>query len=265
MEQIIISNKRLVTTDKEFNHFIVNINGADVRVHEKINGDGFGMSMKDLCKAFGYSSIDEFKQSEEWNYLNTEFSKKNIHLRSLSSESAPTPTETPITHGFSSPAFYSGGSLDQAVNLAENPYREDDVVSFLVTHSGLLIANNALIRGKIESNKDNNRIVIDPQTRSLKMLYGDLALFEIDFFANGNYAGPRLKSYLYDMQTGLKHTTTEIDGGKVAIYKNDVEFARFDAYQSKIWIDADSLSQNRDDANPKEMYMDGESMKIRRD
>lgn len=39
----------------------------------------------------------------------------------------------------------------------------------------------------------------------------------------------------------------------------------FDAYQSKIWIDADALPQGRDNAYAKEVYMDGETMKIRRE
>lgn len=170
MEQITITDKRFASSDAEFDHYLVKINGTDVRAHQKKDGNGFGLSMKDLCKALGYETIEDLKQSEEWEQLNQQLGTANLsNLRALSSETQE-PTQMSISTGYSAPAFWAGGTLDQAINLAENPYREDDVVNFLVTHSGFLVANQALIRGKIESNKDGNRIIIDPDTRSIKLL-----------------------------------------------------------------------------------------------
>lgn len=263
MTEITISNKRLVSRDDTFNNYMVDINGTPVRAYEKKDGNGFALNMKDLCQTFGYETVDEFKASEEWTALCDKLNTNGSNL--IGTGSHNTNSNIPVIPGFSSVAIWAGGTLDQAVNLAENPYRTDDVAKFLVTHSGLLVANDALIRGKIESNVDKNRIVIDPETRSLKMLYGDLVLFELDFFVNGNYAGARMKSNLYDLTTGELHSSTEMDGGKVSVSKGGSEFVRFDAYQSKIWVDVDRLSQDRDSAYPKEAYMDGEIMKFRRE
>lgn len=61
------------------------------------------------------------------------------------------------------------------------------------------------------------------------------------------------------------HSYSEMDGGKVSVSKDGSEFVRFDAYQDKIWVDVDRLSQDRDSAYPKEAYMDGEILKFRRE
>lgn len=189
MKEIIITSKRFITSDNEFNHYIININGSDVRVHEKINGDGFGLSMKDLCKAFGYISIDELKQSEEWKTLNEKIGNPGAisRLKSSNENIDNEPMEKGVSTIYSSPAFWAGGTFDQAINLAENPYRTDDVVSFLVTHSGLAILNQALVRGTIESNKNGNRIILDPQTRSFKLIDDDKGLVGVwHFFDSGS-------------------------------------------------------------------------------
>ncbi|MDH6354724.1 hypothetical protein M2132_001053 [Dysgonomonas sp. PH5-45] len=125
------------------------------------------------------------------------------------------------------------------------------------------LLNGLRLMGKFESNKDGNCIVIDPVTRSLRMLHGDLVIFELDFFVNDSFAGPRMKFYLYNMQTGKIHTSVYIDGGAIKIQKSDNKvFFIADAYQSKIWIDAESLPQGRDNAYPREVYMDGETLKV---
>lgn len=48
-------------------------------------------------------------------------------------------------------AFWAGGTLDQAVNLVENPDATSDVAQIVITHGGLIIANNAYIKGKINA------------------------------------------------------------------------------------------------------------------
>lgn len=72
-----------------------------------------------------------------------------------------------INNGENDVAFWAGGSLDQAVNTANNPYLMEDFAQSVVTHLGKLIANDVFLRGRFESNKDGLRIVIDPERRSL--------------------------------------------------------------------------------------------------
>ncbi len=69
--------------------------------------------------------------------------------------------------------FSSGG---YALNLNNN---------FKVTAGGKLYATNAEISGKIVSNSSGNRIVIDPDSRTFRMLSsGNYALFDLAFSSN---------------------------------------------------------------------------------
>lgn len=46
-------------------------------------------------------------------------------------------------------AFWAGGTLDQAVNLVENPDETFDVAKFVATMGGMVIMNNAIVKGVI--------------------------------------------------------------------------------------------------------------------
>lgn len=70
-------------------------------------------------------------------------------------------------------AFWAGGTLDQAINLVANPSATTDVATFVVTHGGKVIMNQALLRGRFESNINGNRIIIDPDTRDIKLINTD--------------------------------------------------------------------------------------------
>lgn len=125
---------------------------------------------------------------------------------------------------------------------------------------------NLDIFGRLTSNYAGDRLVIDPTDRSMKMINAaNQEVVKQDFFVNNNYSGGQIQVNLVDQTTGSNHCHAIIDGGKIAIYRDGIEFARFDAYQKKIWIDADALPQGRDNAYAKEVYMDGETMKIRRE
>lgn len=126
---------------------------------------------------------------------------------------------------------------------------------------------NIIFNGTVTSNNAGDRVIIDPSTRSLKMIdASENVVYIQDFFVNGNYSGGRLRINLVDHNTGQNSCYAEIDGGKIALYTSDKqEFIRADAYQKKIWIDADLLPQNRDAAYHKEMYMDGEAVKVKRE
>jgi len=93
-------------------------------------------------------------------------------------------------------AYYSGGTLQQAINLVENPEATEDVASFVVTHSGKLIANQAIIRGRIESNKDGIKITIDPADRSFKMQDEDSTSgITTDIVSLNMYNNPQIGTY----------------------------------------------------------------------
>lgn len=292
MEQINFSNKRLVSDNGESKVYLINVNGTDVRAYENVKTTQFGFNMGDLAKAFNYETVNEFQASEQWKEFSSQISenlqkntgnKSDAKIGKVSDvivdapEASTTQAKTTgvwkgwagINGAIQVPTdifFWGGGDIDEAVE-GKCP------ITFFANGSGWVanqniswdVLGNLLVRGKIESNQDLNRIVIDPETRSLKMLYGNLVLFELDFFVNGKYAGPRMNLYAYDMETGTVHTTTKLDGGAIEVRKADNKaFFVADAYQSKIWIDADSLPQDRDSAYPKEMYMDGETLKVHR-
>ena len=201
-------------------------------------------------------------------------------------------------------AFWAGSDLSGAIWTAMNPFlfnppQDQTVAPFVVTHGGIVIANQAIIRGniyatdgvfngtvyatdgkftgevnatsgtfngKITSNTEGNRIEINPIERSLTFTnHEGQRVIQQDFFINSGYSGGRIRINLVDQVTGGDYCYCEIDGGKIAVYgEGDTYFFRADAYQKKIWIDAESLPQGRNNAYPTEVYMDGETMKIKR-
>lgn len=226
MEQIIISNKRFVSADAEFNHYIVNINGTDVRLYEKKDGSAFGLSMKGLCKTFGYSTTRELKESEEWKYLNEKIGSTATESTLKAATAGSQPATANITSGYSSPAFWAGGIYEQAINLAENPYATDDVVSFLVTHGGLLVANQALIRGTIESNQNGNRIVIDPNTRSITFYNSNNEAVGSWSFSD-NYCVMDMISAISALKVTPGYITLRSQNGKVDITPGAIDISQF--------------------------------------
>lgn len=143
--------------------------------------------------------------------------------------------------------------------------------------SGDIYSENAYIRGEIHgtsgsfvgqitSNANGDTIAINPDSRSITFTNSlSQEVIRQDFFVNDRYSGGKIRINLVDQETGEDHCYCEINGGKIAVYTKDrYSFFNADAYQKKIWIDADLLPQGRDNAYPKEVYMDGETMKIHR-
>lgn len=127
-------------------------------------------------------------------------------------------------------------------------------------------SGNLAVNGYFQSNGNGNRIIIDPNARNIIFLNAnDKEVIKQDFFINSSYSGGKIRINLINQATGENHCYCEIDGGKVAVYsENGTSFFRADAYQKRIWIDADSLPQDRNNAYPDEVYMDGETLKIKR-
>lgn len=162
-------------------------------------------------------------------------------------------------------AVYANEGVFNGAIYASEGFFNGDIHSENAFIRGEVHATSGSFTGTISSNANDNRIVIDPSERSLKMLNAkDQVLSKQDFFINGNYSGGQLRINLIDQQTDATHCYADIDGGTIAVYRDGIIFARFDAFQKKIWIDADLLPQSRNEAYSKEMYMDGETVKIKR-
>lgn len=165
-------------------------------------------------------------------------------------------------------AFWAGGTFEDAISGLANIILRMNGSGHLAKGNILWDAlGNLLLSGKFESNKDDkNRIIIDPETRSLRMMYEDIVVFELDFFANGSFAGSQMTFNLYNMNTKEIILQTEIDYESIYLRrKTDVGLVAFFGASSsskKIWIDAKELPQSKEDAHPKEVYMDGETIKV---
>ncbi|MBF0577744.1 phage tail protein [Dysgonomonas sp. GY617] len=168
------------------------------------------------------------------------------------------------------PAFWAGGTFQDAINSLSN-------ILFRMDGSGQLAKGNILwdtlgnllTRGRFESNDDDNRIVIDPVTRSLTLFHKELEVFKLNFFVNGFFVGPEMEFNLWDTSTNKKLRQVRITGEAILINRfleNGLpkRFFGADVATSKIWIDADSLPQSHEDSFATEMYMDGESVNINR-
>lgn len=167
-------------------------------------------------------------------------------------------------------AFWAGGELSKAIANAVNPFATatDKMINFLVTHGGLLIANQAIIRGtiyaedgefngavkiangkillnkdgsgqlangnvkwdadgnvevsgKFESNSSGNRIVIDPDTRSLIMTNENnqnILVMKFEEYESGLVV-PSLLFNVY-RSNGENYATTYITGAGITVTDN---------------------------------------------
>ncbi len=147
-------------------------------------------------------------------------------------------------------AFWAGGTYNQAVA---------GTAKTIIYHDGA-----GKFTGRIESNADGDRIIIDPSGRCIKMLSGNVEVYNLDFFKNASYTGPRM-TLTTATRTGGINTQTEISGDGIDIRNsNGTGFFIADAFQKKIWIDYSSLPQGRDNAYSREIYIDGEYVKVRK-
>lgn len=128
---------------------------------------------------------------------------------------------------------------------------------------------NLLIRGRFESNKDGNKIVIDSDSRTFKMYSKDgYEVFSLSFSEGLSWDN---KPYILPILTVNRYldnklsSYVKIDGKSIGVYPaSGASFFVADVINQKIWIDASKLPQGRDNANPREVYMDGENLKVYR-
>lgn len=111
-------------------------------------------------------------------------------------------------------AYWAGGDLSRAIANAMNPFttEADKMINYLVTHGGLLIANQAIIRGTIFANDGefNGKVSIAGGKILLnKDGSGQLANGNISWDKDGN---PSFNGVI---------TSTDLEGNKIIINAND--------------------------------------------
>lgn len=131
--------------------------------------------------------------------------------------------------------------------------------------TGEFIGNKCTLRGKFETSKGGNRIIIDPVEKCLKMINSDnKEITRLNFFVTSTRSGPRLAFDLYN--SGIKKANLVITGDGLSIY-DDYIYAPFfavDATNKRIRINADRMPLGRDKVGFNEVYLDGETLKVKK-
>lgn len=131
---------------------------------------------------------------------------------------------------------------------------------------GDMIDTNTLKAKYVETSDSGNRIIIDPVEKCLKMINSDnKEITRLDFFVTSTRSGPRLAFDLYD--SGVKKANLVMTAEGLSIY-DDYVYAPFfavDAIGHVIRVNADRMPQSRNAAIIGQMYMDGETLKVKRE
>jgi hypothetical protein len=168
-------------------------------------------------------------------------------------------------------AFWIGGDLDDAI-------QRKTPLGYLADGSGWM-ANNMInweivegvlamvVTGKYQTAKEGERIEIDPETRSIKMIdENENIIVNISFDKQGEgiTAQMRVNNYIGDSQIG----STIITGDKISmIDKYQSEYFRVGSNNGKLDLKLDGIPESRENtAGPKRLYVDeGETLKLRKD
>lgn len=133
------------------------------------------------------------------------------------------------------PAVWTGGTFEQAIRTVQkikqdpsyNPTDEEwaDMAKIVFTHGGdgffrgYIYALGGMFRGKIETNLNGNKIIIDPSDRSLKMINSDGLLSLSMTFEQSDTSGyndAKINVYTYrEDKTVL--TNSQISPGNIAV------------------------------------------------
>lgn len=140
------------------------------------------------------------------------------------------------------PAFWAGGSFEDAIRTVQkfidNPNYEPteaewaEMANIVMTHGGdgffrgYIYALGGFFRGKIESNFNGNKIVIDPEDRSLKMFNsnGWLSL-SMTFSPSeaGSHNDAKINVYTYKANGEVLYNTQISPGGVSVLSQNEIE------------------------------------------
>lgn len=240
--------------DVYFNHYTVVVNGKTVRIHESKSGNGVYINEKDMAKALNFRSVAEMKKTSLWQEIVNKFNAINPENEELEAE-IPTQTATPmaasstiaqaqarakaaagewvehagisgIYNGPKSPAFWAGGTLADALE-------DNTSIVFHMDGSGQ-VANgnvywdengNLTVMGTIESNRNGNRVVIDPVARSLKLMNGNDVRSEWSF--SETYSIMKFLSDVSNLSITPGYINMRSNAGKVDINPGSIEVSTF--------------------------------------
>lgn len=309
MKEIEMTNKRIVSSTPKQDIYLININGSDVRAYQNKIDKRFGFNMIDLAKAFKYETVEELQKSDEWAQFSTQISNNLEDNTGTRSEfqmgkvsdiiDVASANSTPVARSAMQSGqvwkgwagmngaltdskdvfFWGGGDIDEAVE-GKCP------ITFFADGSGW-VANqniswdelgNLLVRGVFESNKDGNRIIIDPTTRSIKMITAsNKTVGTISFVENNGdtYASMSLTGTIQGKQYNTLVSSNSIimnsHDGSGSITNQFKMSVRQDGRLSMVF-DENSLPDHRDGvsqtdgslgANMWGLYRDGEFVKIK--
>ena len=152
-----------------------------------------------------------------------------------------------------------------------------DGANAVITHGGRAIFNDAVIRGiiyatggmfrgRIESNKDGSRIIIDPETRAIKMidtLNREVASYGFYQEEGTSKSGPRIVLKAYNDDTTTVYSSSVMFGGSLTISDGDVNVANFvvDFGSKAIQLNPDKIPNAGTYVG--DLYKDGNTLKIK--
>lgn len=160
--------------------------------------------------------------------------------------------------------LWGGGNYWQATTGAASVVIRHDGSGWLASKNITWdTRGNIEYTGKVTSNSSGDRIVIDPSLRALRMYNNNLSVLNMYFFKNGANTGSKIEMAMFS-GSALKTQCEVSADGFDARSPSGVTFFGASVINQKIWIDAASLPQSRDAAYPREVYMDGEVLKVKR-
>lgn len=160
--------------------------------------------------------------------------------------------------------LWGGGNYWQATTGATSVVIRHDGSGWLASKNITWdTRGNIEYTGKVTSNSSGDRIVIDPSLRALRMYNNNLSVLNMYFFKNGANTGSKIEMAMFS-GSALKTQCEVSADGFDARSPSGVTFFGASVINQKIWIDAASLPQSRDAAYPREVYMDGEVLKVKR-
>lgn len=288
--------KTKIGEDEKFIYYTVNINGKDVRAYEAKDGSGSGFDLNDLAIAKGYTSVDQLKEAHPEIPIE---SKKGLNIQDPSNLNTVRSSQSSgswrewagINGAIEKPldiVFWAGGSLDEAVEgTAPITFLANGQASFgkgahiFYADGSASLANGKLnydssgnlkTEGTLESNKNGNRIVVDSESRSIKMYdkHNEVVL-DIAFYENGDNTGADVHYYSFNESREI-NSAMRILGGNMTMYNGDIDRSNQmfhigmvgDTGILEFNIDKDALPSSRSNASVGGVYSDGETLKIRK-
>jgi hypothetical protein len=184
--------------------------------------------------------------------------------------------------------LWAGGTLQQAIEFLKQKEGQEhgDIgnIKFVVTFegkiyavdghfsngffSGHIEASSGNFCGKFETSIDGKRIIIDPEEKAILMYNptGKL-LSQIGFFSDENQECADINLYTY--VNGQLEGSTQLFGSRIIMSdKNDtpyLDIGYFDSWRKLgFYLNPDLMPQLRSDTYVGHMYLEGETIKLRK-